>query len=266
MGLLGSDFLGTGLSVEDVQILTALAHHGHAVGLAQITAHLPYSQSAVSRLADSLIKQGLMAKTVDPADRRRFFVHLTLEGKRCINTALDTASRALEPACVALGKRYARLEEALMRFLPEATVAAKESSVTVHHVESDAERRLARAFLMEELVRTQRHLDASETLISRENTVLTLNSDENIVGVLEVSKRGHRYYVENFALAAQHPTSGTLMLLLDGLRTLDRPAHGARSIVVKKTIADEFPDLLSLGASSPDEPHTWEIPFPARTH
>lgn len=94
-----------GLTLAQCQLLLAVAQEPagpNAPGCSQseVAALLGLDLSTISRVADGLVRLGLLAKQVDSEDRRRYLLSLTPAGRECvqsISTGLSAyARRALE--------------------------------------------------------------------------------------------------------------------------------------------------------------------------
>lgn len=67
------------MSAASSSVLTHLAHTG-PLTVGEMTQHLDRAQSVVSEIVTGLERKGLLARQVDPSDRRRTFVWLTPAG------------------------------------------------------------------------------------------------------------------------------------------------------------------------------------------
>jgi DNA-binding MarR family transcriptional regulator len=95
---------GHGLGTADHGVLTALDDLG-PLSQQEIADRLDADKSHVMRLIDQLEQRGLVARTPDPADRRRHRVELSSAGRRLVRAATpdarqaeDNYFRALSPA------------------------------------------------------------------------------------------------------------------------------------------------------------------------
>ncbi|MBX5473514.1 MAG: MarR family transcriptional regulator [Thermoleophilia bacterium] len=104
---------GTGLSPEQVGILAAIKHSpGICVG--ELAAGERVSPAAMSKLVSRLEREGLVARTPSPVDRRRVGLTLTDEGQRALRRV-----RSRRTAWLAMR----------LRTLPPAQLAAIEAAV-----------------------------------------------------------------------------------------------------------------------------------------
>lgn len=73
--------LWRGISMREYDVLYTLSKCGAAVRQSELERHVLLSQPAISRLVDRLVDRGLVAKEVDPQDRRGVLLSLTQEGR-----------------------------------------------------------------------------------------------------------------------------------------------------------------------------------------
>ena len=91
----------TGLSSAQLYVLTKLAD-APAPSLNALARRVHAHQSSVSVVVDRLVKQGLVHRIPDPADRRRKMIELTPKGRALLRRAPPTVQSALVEAIAAL--------------------------------------------------------------------------------------------------------------------------------------------------------------------
>jgi DNA-binding MarR family transcriptional regulator len=114
-GLVGDVLDEVGLTVPLADALWQLDPDSPPPSMRQLAAGLHCDPSTVTFLADRLLERGLVAVQVDPADRRRKIVTLTLEGA-------STRQRLLE--AMATRSSLARLSPEEQRHLHDLLVRA----------------------------------------------------------------------------------------------------------------------------------------------
>jgi MarR family transcriptional regulator, organic hydroperoxide resistance regulator len=72
-----------GVTVAQWNVLVTV-YHGHATITTQVARYIGIDPGAVSRLVDRLADKGLMARSADPASRRRFQLSLTEAGRALV--------------------------------------------------------------------------------------------------------------------------------------------------------------------------------------
>lgn len=81
-----------GLSISHVGALFQLSHRGMS-SVSNIGDRLGVTSAAASQMLDWLVRQGLIARSEDPNDRRAKQVVLTEQGDRFIDEAMKTRQR-----------------------------------------------------------------------------------------------------------------------------------------------------------------------------
>ena len=112
-----------GLSSSKVRLMKLIAHNGEQM-IGQIARFLGVSDPAASQLSDALEHQRLVARRVNPRDRRSAFVRLTPQGKRAITAVEKEQRKRLSGALKAAGrgsmKDWVTQLESLARALGQA--------------------------------------------------------------------------------------------------------------------------------------------------
>jgi DNA-binding MarR family transcriptional regulator len=85
---------GAGLSVPHFRALIFLSHAGDA-SVSVLAEHLGLSLPAASRLADVLVRRGLLARQGQVGDRRRVLLSLTPRGRAVFEEAQTATEKAL---------------------------------------------------------------------------------------------------------------------------------------------------------------------------
>ena len=84
----------TGLNVTDFMILEALLHKG-PLPINEIGRKILLTSGSMTAASNRLITRELVEKIQDPADGRRFYLHLTKKGLRLSSSAYQKHSHAL---------------------------------------------------------------------------------------------------------------------------------------------------------------------------
>ena len=86
---------GTGLIASEFGILEALLHKG-AMPINTIGEKVLLTSGSMTAAANRLVDKGLVKRVKDPADKRRFHLHLTPSGTRLIKKAYARHARNLD--------------------------------------------------------------------------------------------------------------------------------------------------------------------------
>jgi len=125
---LGSHMHGVGsrfaaresLHATDVQALSALAMAGGHLGAGELAHALELSSGATTRLIDRLERVGHVARSTDPADRRRRVVAITTSAEATAGEFFGSLARTIEEV---LAPYDPQEREVLRRFLSEVVTA-----------------------------------------------------------------------------------------------------------------------------------------------
>ncbi|WP_369414312.1 bifunctional helix-turn-helix transcriptional regulator/GNAT family N-acetyltransferase [Albidovulum sediminis] len=127
MGLLGRNYLGTGLGVAEVRAVFELAQ-GRVATARELAATLCLDEGHVSRILGLFERRGWLCRRTDGRDRRRREIDLTDAGRAAI-AALEVSSRA------DVAHRLAGLPEVRRRAILDAARASRPilaAEVTLH--------------------------------------------------------------------------------------------------------------------------------------
>ena len=84
----------TGLNVTDFMILEALLHKG-PLPINEIGKKILLTSGSMTAASNRLVERGLIERIQDPADGRRFYLHLTKKGLKLISGAYGKHSNSL---------------------------------------------------------------------------------------------------------------------------------------------------------------------------
>lgn len=94
----------TGLNITDFMILEALLHKG-PLPINEIGKKILLTSGSMTAAANRLMKRGLIERVQDPADGRRFYLHLTKKGLKLISSAYRNHSKSLNEVFGCLDER-----------------------------------------------------------------------------------------------------------------------------------------------------------------
>jgi DNA-binding MarR family transcriptional regulator len=108
-----------GLRTGEFDVLTSLRRTGPAMP-SDLADALMMSRSGMTKRLDGLEQAGLVARTLDPADRRSFVVALTERGRDLIDAALTEHAATMQRMVAGLSpKDRAALEKSLRTLLAD---------------------------------------------------------------------------------------------------------------------------------------------------
>ena len=85
----------TGLNISDFAILEVLLHKG-PLPVNTIGKKVLLTSGSMTTAADRLVQKGYIERKPDPSDGRIFYLHLTTDGRRLIQSAYARHARNLE--------------------------------------------------------------------------------------------------------------------------------------------------------------------------
>jgi DNA-binding MarR family transcriptional regulator len=248
MGMLGDDFLGSGMAVEQFQILQILSEHQNAISMRDLGNRLPYTQSSLSRLTESLNRKNWVTKVPSPDDGRQLMVGLSLQGRHDFLEIKNRAVDLLRDAVRKLGGTFDELTSLLEAFLghPERTLSAL--GTEVRQLRDPQELGAARALVIEELVRAQRQHLAGESLLASRNLVLGAFISDRLVGVLELERRKRIWVAVNFSVRPEFHNSRLIAeVWLEAARMASSVTHADAILALPSESDPSIAALLEHG-------------------
>jgi len=225
LGFLGDDLLGTGLSVQKCQVLSLLAASPEGASMASLKEELPYETSMLSRLVSAFQSQRLVSKSAPVYDRR--FVHLRLTAggysrhTRMLQAGSARISRILGRESADSLREFTNLLEKFLsgnRLFNGIHVPGGSEIVQLRREHMLRE---ARRFLVEELVRSNRHHLLSEHLLARGSLCFGRYESGELTAVAEFRNVRGAWRLLNFAGSGlQDRSQLVLSFLAPVLRTV----------------------------------------------
>jgi DNA-binding MarR family transcriptional regulator len=111
---MGDRLRGHGIGLWDLAVLAALADFGPA-SQRELGDRLGIDQSDLVAVMDALVPLGLVERSRDPADRRRYRVAVSPAGRATLKAALAEAAAVRDDVLVALDEEERTLLHALVR-------------------------------------------------------------------------------------------------------------------------------------------------------
>jgi DNA-binding MarR family transcriptional regulator len=220
MGFLSNDALGTGLSVEWCHVLYLAGLEEQGISLKRLDEMLPFDKSMTSRLVSTMQAKRWVSKLRLGTDRRAYMVCLTPGGIKRRFEMLSQASASLEAAISKLPADYLPraldLFEILLPAAPEREMV-RSHEPAVRSLKSEEERKLGRAFLIEQIFRQGLQYETPEVLLGKGSLSFALYYLGEIVALLEIVKDGQQAKVQNFICKQASLPQMVKQLLLVGL-------------------------------------------------
>jgi len=119
-----------GVTVAQWNVLVTV-YHGHATTTSEVARYIAIDPGAVSRLVDRLADKGLMARSADPASRRRLQLSLTEAGRALVPDLIQIADENDEAF---FGTLPVRDQAALMRLLQDLLPVPPSTAKEAAHV------------------------------------------------------------------------------------------------------------------------------------
>ncbi|WP_433873220.1 MarR family winged helix-turn-helix transcriptional regulator [Saccharopolyspora sp. CA-218241] len=121
---------GAALTAAEVELLVPLRHADEPVTASGLAFRLGMSRAGVSKALAKMEKRGLIARSVNPADRRAALISMTATGEDAIDQLFPRELAAHADVLAGLGSDRQRVVDALARL----------AEVMEAHLDADAER------------------------------------------------------------------------------------------------------------------------------
>jgi DNA-binding MarR family transcriptional regulator len=236
MKFLGKDAFGAGtLSVFDWHILLKLSHSSGGLNPSELARFFTAPTNTMSSALLRLERQKLIKRQKVMTDGRLSLVTLADAGFEALQHIEDVVTKLLTESLSDFSNE--ELADFVALFVRFAGSAAESEVVlqprlTMRTLEDEEERLDARAFLVEQLVRTGHARSVRERVIAKDSFTWTLMADGEVKGVCEFGEIGAKAYLLHFTLSQplQNSTAEETFLRAGLARFLDKSS--AREVVV----------------------------------
>ena len=196
-GYLSTSLLDSGFDATEWQVFSEIAYGGAEVTGADIARALDLSPTTVASITSRMEDRALISKVQSQRDGRKVYLRLLPDGRRGMRKIENTAERIIAKAFSCYTKKEREeVVQIMAKFVGVQVVKGaihSRSLGTVRLLSSEQDLKRARAFAIFNLVRSNQHLDAPETLLGRDNHCFALETDGGLTGVCEFSKEGKRF-------------------------------------------------------------------------
>lgn len=191
MGFVGPSCLGTGLPVEQCQVLHLLEASPQVTALKQLQILLPYDLTVVSRLVSGLAQRGLIKKSTASKDSRAVEIRLSAKGTNAAKKAHAAGTSFIQTGLNGFSNQeQARLRSILERFLPQHALAQtpRVAEITVEEIRTEQQRQTARGLYVAEAVRRYSHFSLPESIFSSSSRSFLASVGPQPAALLEIPR------------------------------------------------------------------------------
>lgn len=206
LGLIGANFMSSGLSSTQWQILCEIKFASTTLGPSELSSNLRISRAAMSSALKRLRALGLISTSSHGTDKRALTVKLSDKGIKTLqkieNTAQERFSKALKSLSMPKLQTFSRL---LALYCSENQLSGPlQAEITIKRIMGEEARQVARAFLILELVRKNAFTFAPEILIGKDSICYGLYEANTLRILLEFQLENGDWTLENFAASANY--------------------------------------------------------------
>jgi DNA-binding MarR family transcriptional regulator len=193
LGLLRSEYLDSGLSMAEWQVLSELVYHPVVTSSGQLQALFGFPQSVLSQLLSALQKRKLLRRSPHPKDRRAQVLRATASGVARIADIEASAARQLDDALSFVdATQTSEGLEALRRYVgPTPGGIAIDGGLELKPIATEEQYRAARYALVQSMAAdpTAANLSSGTILHASSLNYAVVESSE-LLGVAEISTDG----------------------------------------------------------------------------
>lgn len=194
MGLLGTTVFGeVELSSLEWHWLS-LVQSNEGITAVELSERLNLIPATGTALARRLTQQGYVTATPHPTDRRAQALLLTPAGERILKKVEKVAVSQIERATSKLSlSELTEMVDLFNRFgadLTDSPTIKLSGEDLVRLVTEERDLPLCRGFLISELLENNLHMSAVSTLCTPESTIVVLQQEDTISGLVEISSSG----------------------------------------------------------------------------
>ena len=193
--LLGNTVFGSDLTSTEWQVLSEISLSVTPPTAALVAANLGLSAATMSMVLSRFQKKGWVVRTKSAHDRRASHLSLSERGRKVVagieGTAASELRQALRTASPAKQDRWLKILERYVTDTDPSRFGASELGEIVFF-DSEEERRVARTFLVESIVRRGWAEFCPETLVGRGSIVVGIKTRE-LKAVFNIQNVSNRY-------------------------------------------------------------------------
>ena len=222
-GVIGRSLLNSGHSTTVWHILSELRGE-RVLTQGDFAELLTLAPNTISAIVKRLEKDGFVKRQKQESDRRRFGITLTRKGQKVIdgidNEAFLRNSKALENTPLDELLEFTTLVAKFVSEPIEDGALESNYGLELGKIETEEDLFEARAFVVEALVRENRHLALGEGLLGAVHENYWARDRGDIVAVLELEVHSKMAKVKSFALAQSRESEKSVVVLRSILQKL----------------------------------------------
>ncbi len=205
LGFLGGTLFGSGVSLEESQMLSLLSEHPGGLPRMILKENLPYDQTRISRLISKYEENGILSRAIHPEDRRQYIISLGETGRKRLAVILSSADTLFK---IGLKQFNENDRQAFLSLLERAVAEPEQASPNEESLpegivvlKSEMERKQARAFLISYLTKAELLEECGETLIGQTSRTYALVENGAFVVLMEAVHSQKSWQIVHFAEA-----------------------------------------------------------------
>lgn len=199
--VLSSRYMGSAYTLSEYHLLMELAlRKSGSSGFDELATVIPLSRSRLSRVISQLEKRGVVAKTVNPQDRRKVYVRTTVAGKAEFDMLQKQFSEVFQAALAECPSNELQDLQNALQELHAIPLLTEElaTDLRMYRIENEEQRLQLRSQVVEYAVRKNIHTLLPETLIGARSTTTVATIAGQPVGFIETIQRAERPYLNLF--------------------------------------------------------------------
>lgn len=190
-GMIGTNYMGTGMDVRQYQIFFQLYNFNHPVKFNELSSRVPLDASSVSRTVDRFVAQGLIAKKNSEKDGRQVYVSLTKKGLEFFEKHQNKIAEKFQGALSKYKERDLKSYlKPLIKSNEHELKVKKNEQLKINKVNTQEEIYRARAFFVESLVRRKAHLKLDSEILPNKSHSFYLEKNKKIVALAVLDSAG----------------------------------------------------------------------------
>lgn len=234
LGMLKKTFMDSPLNTAQWQVLAELDESNGKISYVEIAKKLTAPASSISTIVGILESKGCVARASRGRGRHPNEISVTKKGSDVLRGIEETYCAHIANALAGLpDSDLHALEDLLQNYLGLSGVVAREGSREIRLIETEQERKRARAFLVENLILFRKHLDLPDIIMAEDSWCWAMYDDQNVLqAVAETRKNAEGAILVNYAAAPRELDLAQQKSFLEKVFGLTRSRNGSEEIRV----------------------------------